>query len=113
MNEPVSSPASAYFIVQDETARQEQLSLMIKHRAPDTLIASVRAGDALFYPFEHPEHYLDNESFPWDECVFRCQHIAGEESWYLAIAMDPPADIDFDPASSSFQRYLALREPVV
>lgn len=100
-------------IVQDDAARQQQLSLMIEHKAPENLISAVRHGDAIFYPFEHPEHYLDHESFPWEECVFKCQHVAGQESWFLAIAEDPPANIDFDPASSSFARYLELREPIV
>ncbi len=100
-------------IVQDVAGQQAQLAPMMDHRAPQHMVTAVRQGEALFYPFEHPEHYAVDESFPWDECVFKCQRIVGEETWFLAIAEDPPADIDFDPAHSSFQCYLERREPVV
>ena len=41
------------------------------------------------------------------------QRIDGAETWFVGVADSPPADIDFDPAQSSFDSFLQLARPIV
>jgi hypothetical protein len=45
--------------------------------------------------------------FPWEEHVVPAVPLVGAEHWTVALVRDPPMDIDFDPARSSYDAYLA------
>ncbi len=100
-------------LILDEAERQAQLATMQRCGAPAGLIDAVRGGRNLCYLFEHPEHYAAHEPFPWEEFVYPVQRVDGRQTWYLSIVPDAPADIDFDPRESCFDRYLGRREPIV
>ncbi len=48
--------------------------------------------------------------FPWAENVIAAETLPGRDTWYMAVMIDPPADIDFDPAQCSYNAYLATLE---
>jgi len=41
------------------------------------------------------------------------QRIQGRQTWYVGLAHNPPADIDFEPAHSSYQRFLEIDRHIV
>ncbi|XOV84362.1 MAG: hypothetical protein ACFHXK_04445 [bacterium] len=94
-----------------EDQRSEQLALAQAHQAPAHIMQQLSSGQSIAFLNERPEDYLGFEPYPWDEVMLPATVIRGEQNWYAGIAENPPADIDFNPQASSYERYLAQRKP--
>lgn len=100
-------------IVLSAAEHDAQIDMAMSYRAPQALLTRMRAGNALVYFVEHPGDYASHEEFPWEEMIVPAATIAGAQTWYLGIVQDPPADIDFEPAASSFASFLKRLQPQV
>lgn len=98
-------------VIIDAAQLGEQVSLAEQHGAPGRLLRHLRRGKSILYLYDHPRDYLGHERYPWEEVTLRAQRIDAQNTWYLGIAENPPADIDFDPAQCSYNHYLAWRQP--
>ncbi len=83
------------------------------HDAPPDIQADLVSGSLLLQGYEHPEDYLGHEPYPWKENVLPAERVTGNVVWLVGIDEAPPMDIDFDPAQSSFNKFLQQRRPVV
>lgn len=95
-------------IVLDEQAMDAQLAYAQAHQAPDAVLQLLAKRQRLCYFWDRPENYFGEEQYPWAEHLLKVNPIQGTKQWYLAIAEDPPIDVDFDPSKSSFEAFLAL-----
>ena len=100
-------------VVLSQTELQAQLELARSYGAPQQLLSQIQAGKLIGYLFEHPRDYLGHEDYPWAEMLIPALRIDGDEPWFIGVADNPPADIDFDPAQSSFDAFLGLKRPIV
>ena len=98
-------------IIIDAAQLYEQLNLAEQYGAPKRLLRRLRQGKSILYLYEHPRDYLGHERYPWNEVALRAQRIDARNTWYVGIAENPPADIDFDPAQCSYASFLASRQP--
>jgi hypothetical protein len=82
----------------------EQARLAGGYGAPQALVNALTAGDkALFLAGLSPEDYFGDEDFPWAEHVQDASPLGSE--WFVSIWKDAPGDIDFDPATASYDAY--------
>jgi CheY-like chemotaxis protein len=73
--------------------------------APLELQNALRAGEkAVFLTGLSPDDYFGDEDFPWEEFTQRATRL--DNDWVISIWKDAPADIDFDPATASYDAYL-------
>jgi CheY-like chemotaxis protein len=97
---------SKQLVVQDSNTKAHNLRLMEEFSAPAKLIEKVRGDAALVCFFEHPADYSGDEQFPWDEATFPVSVVNGRDRYLCCLVEEPPADIDFDPTESSYQKHL-------
>lgn len=95
-------------LVLDEQAMDAQLAYAQAHQAPDAVLQLIAKRERLCYFWDRPENYFGEEQYPWTDHLLKVNPIQGTKQWYLAIAEDPPIDVDFDPSKSSFEAFLAL-----
>ncbi len=100
-------------VVLSEAERNAQIELAKTYHAPATIVTKLAAGQCIGLFNERPEDYLGFEPYPWDEAIMPATQITGDQNWFIGFAINPPADIDFDPSASSYERYLASKRPVV
>jgi CheY-like chemotaxis protein len=100
-------------IVLSQAEHEAHIEMAASLGAPQTLLKQMRAGAALSYFMEHPSDYPDDEDFPWQEMIVPATTVQGAQTWYIGVLPDPPADIDFDPAVSSYTSFLKLMKPQV
>ena len=82
----------------------EQARLAGQSGAPQHLVNALEAGQsALFLNGLSPEDYFGDEDFPWEELIHPASKLAAD--WTVAIWKDAPGDIDFDPATASYDAY--------
>ncbi len=74
--------------------------------APEAIGAELVRGNKLPFLMEDPRNYLGHESYPWDEVLYPVNRVG---QWCVAVIPNPPTDIDFDPAISSYDTYLAQK----
>lgn len=55
---------------------------------------------------DSPADYRHGD-FPWVDNLVAAETVKGAEEWSIGIVQNPPADIDFDPESCSYNAYLA------
>lgn len=85
---------------------EAQSRLAAEFGAPADLQNRLRAGACVaFLTGLSPEDYFDDEEFPWEEFIQDASRLSGD--WVVAIWKDAPADIDFDPATASYDAYLS------
>ena len=75
--------------------------------APDRIRKKLASGKAvLFLSGLSPGDYFGDETFPWEEHIQPARPLTGSRGeWVVAIWKDAPGDIDFDPATSSYDAY--------
>jgi CheY-like chemotaxis protein len=100
-------------VVLSQAELDEQIQVAQRYNAPSRLLAELKAGKQMGYLYEHPADYLGHEDYPWAELFMPAHKITGSHTWYLGVAENPPVDIDFDPAISSYDKFLTLDRPVV
>lgn len=85
--------------------RQNQYDQALRFAAPSRILESLAADRlTVFLTGLSPEDYFGDEDFPWEEQTQRTLRISDE--WTVAIWKDAPGDIDFDPATASYDAYL-------
>jgi len=91
--------------------QQNALALTRAQRcdAPRKWLRRLETGKALAWFYECPEDYPATEAFPWGDIMFAAREIQGTQPWLVAWVQNPPVDIDFDPAQSSFNEFLRRR----
>lgn len=92
----------------DEAQVRAQAALAGSFGAPPAIRHRLAGGEAvLFLSGLSPEDYFGDEHFPWDEQIQQATRLPGRHrDWCVAIWRDAPGDIDFDPASASYDAYL-------
>ncbi len=98
-------------VIQSSEENNTQLAIAKKFGAPPGFIEKLQSKQFIAFFSERPEHYMASEEYPWHEMLYPAEHISGDNNWHVALVDDPPADIDFDPARSSFDQYLLLEHP--
>lgn len=92
----------------DAAAHQRQIDFVRRHDAPAHIRRGVENGElAGLFSGDSPEDYFGDEAYPWDEKVVPAQRVEGREVWLEAVVRDSAPDVDFDPARSSYDCYLA------
>jgi len=95
-------------VILNAAEQQAQVALARQHGAPPKVRQGLENGRLLaLLAGESPADYFGSETFPWRESVAPAEHITGVETWHLAVFRDPATDIDFDPARTSYDAYLA------
>lgn len=94
-------------VVLNEAQMQIQEQELRRLGAPADIIANQAARKTVGFLTESPADYLGHEPYPWAENLIDATHVAAEEDWFIGLVDDPPHDIDFDPAKSSYDAYLA------
>ena len=93
-------------VVQSAAEMREQHSYAVSAQAPRYILERLAAGTGLCFFWDHPDNYHGDEAFPWSEQLLDCSTLQGIERWHLALAEEPPSDIDFDAANASYAAYL-------
>ncbi|WP_162925652.1 response regulator [Isoalcanivorax indicus] len=93
-------------VINNASDLERHLFTLKRHNAPASLIRRVTHGKALPWLWSTPEDYDDGEIFPWNEHVHDAIRIDGVQTWYCALVDSPPADIEYDSATSSYINYL-------
>ncbi len=91
----------------DELPAQAELAERLG--APAETIAQLAQGAALAFLWDTPEQHFGDAPFPWEEHLQPATRVTGRSDWLIALVPDPPMDIDFDPAESSFDAFLRSR----
>jgi hypothetical protein len=97
-------------VVMHEEDMQRQTEFARAHKAPKSILSAIEKRKKLgLFLGDSPDNYFGDEQFPWAEYVKSAQRLQGRNGqlWYVALWRDAPADIDFDPATSSYDAYLA------
>jgi CheY-like chemotaxis protein len=97
-------------VVMHEVDMQRQTEFARAHKAPKSILSAIEKRKKLgLFLGDSPDNYFGDEQFPWAEYVKSAQRLQGRNGqlWYVALWRDAPADIDFDPATSSYDAYLA------
>lgn len=82
-----------------------QLEQATAFGAPRRVLDAMAAGKlVVFLTGLSPEDYFGDEDFPWEEQAQPAVRISA--TWTVAIWKDAPGDIDFDPATASYDAYL-------
>ncbi len=95
-------------LVLDAQAMDDQLAYAQAHHAPDAVLQLLAKRQRICYFWDRPENYFGEEQYPWDDHLLKVNPIQGRKQWYVAVAEDPPIDVDFNPSTSSFDAFLAL-----
>lgn len=107
----LSSAGSMFrLLVLDETAMDTQLAYAQAHKAPDAVLQRLSTRQNICYFWDRPENYFGEEQYPWAEHLLEVHPVQGRKQWYLAVAEDPPIDVDFDPQQSSFDTFLSQQQ---
>ena len=94
-------------LVLDEGDMDAQFAYAQAHKAPARVLDQLKKRQRICYFWDRPENYFGEEQYPWSDHLLKVNSVQGRKQWYLAIAEDPPIDVDFDPTTSSFEAFLA------
>lgn len=95
-------------VLLDQKARERQIEFVHRHRAPAEVRRGIERGNLVgLFSGDDPDDYFGDEAYPWDEKVLPACRIDGREPWLAAVLTDAATDVDFDPARSSYDTYLA------
>ncbi|MBA3980247.1 MAG: hypothetical protein C0462_06540 [Alcanivorax sp.] len=93
-------------VIHNEEDLERSLFTLKRHKAPSRISRRVAQGKLLPWLWATPDDYGDDEEFPWEEHVHEAVRIDGVQTWYCALVDSPPADIEYDSATSSYINYL-------
>lgn len=99
-------------VLLDEAAHARQIELVRRFGAPADIRRGIERGGLVgLFDGESPADYFGDETYPWAEQVVPATQLPGAEGWVAAIARDAVTDVDFDPAATSYDAYLAQLPP--
>jgi len=89
-------------------SRHRERALLDARRlaAPAHIIQALERREYLMSYVDSPADYRHGD-FPWVDNLVAAETVKGAEEWSIGIVQNPPADIDFDPSSCSYNAYLA------
>ncbi len=93
-------------VVFSESELEQALFQLRGCNAPEYIIRKVSSNEWIPCLWGLPDHPAEQEDFDWDEFIYPAERLKGQRSWLYALVTDPPADIEYDPATSSYSRYL-------
>jgi CheY-like chemotaxis protein len=94
-------------VLLDEQGLHAQREFAARHGAPETIVDAIGRGALVgLFTGDPPEHYHGSDNYPWPDHVLECTRLAGITTWFVGLARNPPMDIDFDPATASYDAYL-------
>jgi CheY-like chemotaxis protein len=92
----------------DAAAQRAQVEFAQRHTAPEHIRRGLEAGElAGLFSGDSPADYFGDEPYPWDDHVMPAERLNGRQPWLVALARDAATDVDFEPARSSYDTYLA------
>jgi CheY-like chemotaxis protein len=95
-------------VLLDEASRQQQINFVRRYGAPADIRRGVESGELVgLFSGDSPDDYFGEETYPWAEKVVAAHQLSGRGGWIEAIVRDAATDIDFDPAASCYDTYLA------
>ena len=95
-------------LILDAGDMEQQLDHANRHGAPAEVRRAIAARQAAcLFSGDQPGDYFGDEAYPWAENLVAVERVLGSREWYLGVSKNPPPDIDFDPARSSYDAYLA------
>ena len=94
-------------MVMDDREFAAQTERARRYAAPEELLSAMQARSKIVCVYES---LLGNDAtdYPWHEFAFDSWRVEGASTWWLALISQPPVSIDFDPAASSLDAYLAV-----
>lgn len=96
-------------ILLDPAAQRAQQELAARFDAPPAIREGFANGTLVgHFTGDTPALYHD-EPFPWEDHVVPSLYRQGTVRWQIGLVHDPAMDIDYDPALSSYDAYLATR----
>jgi CheY-like chemotaxis protein len=94
-------------VLLDQATRRRQSELAARYGAPTHLRRAIESGElAGVFGGDSPADYYD-EPYPWSDKLVPARPLQGREPWLIALLRDAATDVDFDPAESSYDAYLA------
>ena len=95
-------------VLLDDSSRRQQIELVRHFDAPADIRRGIENGELIgLFSGESPADYFGEEPYPWAEKVVPARRLNGTAGWLEAVVRDAATDIDFDPAASSYDAYLA------
>lgn len=96
-------------LVLSESERDGQCQMLTLAGANAAIIEPIARGERLGYFWDRPEDHFEAAPYPFADYLLPSWAIEGQQRWHLALSHDPPADINFDPARSSYEAFLSER----
>ncbi|MBQ0754624.1 MAG: response regulator [Gammaproteobacteria bacterium] len=93
-------------IIFSEAELQQYLFSIKKHKPPTSFIQKVSSGKFIPWLWETPEETEEDEPFVWEDYLYSATKLGGQEKWFCALIPNPPADIEYDSETSSYEVYL-------
>ncbi|HEX7035749.1 MAG TPA: response regulator [Pseudomonadales bacterium] len=101
-----SNGSGLRLVLLDEAAHRQQIELVRRFDAPPEIRRGIESGELVgVFSGESPGDYF-GEVYPWAEKVVPATRL-GRLGWIQGLVRDAATDIDFDPAQSSYDTYLA------
>lgn len=95
-------------VLLDQAARERQAEFVRRYDAPAEIRRSIERGQLVgLFSGDSPADYFGDEAYPWEDKVLPACRIDGRQPWVSAVLADAATDVDFDPARSSYDTYLA------
>src|SRR5690606_4979254 len=102
-----SNGSGLRLVLLDEAAHRQQIELVRRYDAPAEIRRGIESGELVgLFSGESPGDYFGEEVYPWAEKVVPATRL-GRRGWIEGLVRDAATDIDFDPAQSSYDTYLA------
>ena len=93
-------------LVYSEESLQRALFRIKQFNPPQDVIKSISSGQKLPWLWAAPDEFDEEDPFDWQEFTHPGKRIQGNRDWFVALAVNPPADIEFDSHTSSYNAYL-------
>jgi len=96
-------------VILEESEMQAQARYAASHSAPPAIVNALQKRKLLLcLSGDTPEDYFGDETFNWREKVVDASTVRGVRgNYFLGVWRDMPVDINFDPATASYNAYLA------
>lgn len=93
-------------LVYSDESLQRALFRIRQFNPPADIIKAMSSGQKLPWLWASPDEFDDEDPFDWHEFLHPGRPITGSRNWFVALAVNPPADIEFDSHTSSYNAYL-------
>jgi len=94
-------------LVMNDADIQTRMFEWRKLGAPDTILSLMGRHQALPWLWSSPDDTDETDPFDWQEHLYTARRVPNSTHWHYALVENPPADIEYEPESSSYASYLA------